>query len=147
MTAPSRAPDSSDRASLAVANDPAAIEHAEDAVVAALARHHYPRASIFAVKLSLHEALSNSFRHGHAGLPAATPVRLSYAVRAQDVELTIEDQGPGFDPAGVPDPTLEENLERGSGRGLLLIRAYMALAEHNPKGNRLRMVYRRPQKA
>jgi serine/threonine-protein kinase RsbW len=46
--------------------------------------------------------------------------------------------------SSIPDPTLDENLERGSGRGLLLIRAYMASAEYNASGNALRMVYRRP---
>jgi serine/threonine-protein kinase RsbW len=45
----------------------------------------------------------------------------------------------------VPDPTLEENLERGSGRGLLLIRAYMSRVEYNDKGNRLSMTYTRPK--
>jgi serine/threonine-protein kinase RsbW len=58
--------------------------------------------------------------------------------------MAVEDQGPGFNPDAVPDPTLEENLERGSGRGLLLIKAYMASASYNAKGNRLEMVYRRP---
>jgi serine/threonine-protein kinase RsbW len=58
--------------------------------------------------------------------------------------LAVEDQGPGFDPGSVPDPTLEENLERGSGRGLLLIRAYMASVRYNASGNRLEMIYERP---
>jgi serine/threonine-protein kinase RsbW len=45
----------------------------------------------------------------------------------------------------VPDPTLEENIERGSGRGLLLIKAYMSSATYNAKGNKLTMVYQRPR--
>jgi serine/threonine-protein kinase RsbW len=59
--------------------------------------------------------------------------------------MEVTDQGPGFDPASIPDPTLEENLERGSGRGLLLINAYMTRAEYNAKGNALRMVYTKPE--
>ena len=38
---------------------------------------------------------------------------------------SIRDEGPGFDPSGLPDPTDPANLERRSGRGLLLIRTFM----------------------
>lgn len=133
-----------DRAVLTVVNDPSAIERAEDRVVEALARFNYSRASVFAIRLSLHEAVSNGFRHGHRSLPSATPISVAFDASAEAIEITVEDQGPGFDPSSIPDPTLEENLERGSGRGLLLIRAYMSAAEYNTKGNKLRMVYRRP---
>lgn len=129
---------------LQVVNDPAAIDLAERRVIDAVAALGYPKASLFAVRLCLHEAISNAFRHGHRDLPHHTPVTLEFDARPDRVEIRIEDQGPGFDPAAVPDPTLEENLERGSGRGLLLINAYMAVAEYNPSGNALRMVYLRP---
>ena len=52
--------------------------------------------------------------------------------------------GPGFDPDAIPDPTLDENLEIPSGRGLLLMRAYMRSVEFNAVGNVVQMVYRRP---
>jgi serine/threonine-protein kinase RsbW len=133
-----------DQATLSVVNDAAAIEAAQARIVSVVERHHYPKASIFAIKLSLHEAISNAFRHGHATLAADVPVRVSYAVTNGKIMLAVEDQGPGFDPGSVPDPTLEENLERGSGRGLLLIRAYMASVRYNASGNRLEMIYERP---
>jgi len=139
--APKPAPD---QATIPVVNDAADIERAQSQVVAAIERHNYPKASIFAIKLSLHEAMSNAFRHGHAKLAATVPVKVAYKVSDNTIHLAVEDQGPGFDPKSVPDPTLDENLERGSGRGLLLIRAYMASAEYNAKGNRLEMVYERP---
>ena len=124
-------------------NDQAAIARAQDELVAALEREGYPRASLFAVRLAVHEAVTNAFVHGHRGLPDA-PVHLEYRVGPEHAEITVQDQGPGFDPAAIPDPTLDENLERGSGRGLLLIRAYMSVAEYNAAGNALRMVYKRP---
>ena len=126
-----------------VANDPAEIDRAQAQVVAVIESHHYPKAAVFAMRLSLHEAMSNAFRHGHASLPPTVPVSIWYQISDERVVLAVEDQGPGFDPRSVPDPTLEENLERGSGRGLLLIRAYMASAEYNAKGNRLQMVFDR----
>ncbi|MDX2132787.1 MAG: ATP-binding protein [Planctomycetota bacterium] len=132
------------RAALDVPHDPGAIGKAEERVLDALAAFSFPKASVFAVRLCLHEAISNAFRHGHRNLPPHTPISLRYDVSAERVEILVEDQGPGFDPGAVPDPTADENLERGSGRGLLLIRAYMASAEYNAKGNALRMVYQRP---
>ena len=52
--------------------------------------------------------------------------------------------GPGFDPSTVPDPTLDQNLEIPSGRGLMLMRAYMTAVTFNPAGNRVTMRYRKP---
>lgn len=133
-----------DQATLDVANDPASIDAVQGMIVAVIERHNYPKASIFAIKLSLHEAISNAFRHGHANLAPDLSVMVSYAVDERRILLAVQDQGPGFNPSSVPDPTLEENLERGSGRGLLLIRAYMASVRYNASGNRLEMVYERP---
>ena len=56
-----------------------------------------------------------------------------------------EDKGPGFKPEAVPDPTLDENLTIPTGRGLLLMRAYMAKVEYVGRGNRVEMVYQRPK--
>ena len=132
-----------DEATIVVANDAAEIDRAQAQIVTVIERHQFPKAAVFAIRLSLHEAMSNAFRHGHAKLPPTVPVSVWYQVSDDLVTLAVEDQGPGFDPKAVPDPTLEENLERGSGRGLLLIRAYMASAEYNQKGNRLQMVFSR----
>jgi CheY-like chemotaxis protein/anti-sigma regulatory factor (Ser/Thr protein kinase) len=55
----------------------------------------------------------------------------------------IRDEGPGFDPRNLPDPTDPANLERVSGRGLLLIRTFMDEVRHNEKGNEIVLVKRR----
>jgi serine/threonine-protein kinase RsbW len=133
-----------DEARLSVINDQEEIRRAESLLVEALERHAYSKAAIFAIRLSFNEAISNAFRHGHATLPPSLPVAFFYSVAPDHIRIEIEDQGPGFNPDDVPDPTLDENIERGSGRGLLLIRSYMASAEYNAKGNRLAMVYKRP---
>ncbi|HEX2838749.1 MAG TPA: ATP-binding protein [Phycisphaerales bacterium] len=135
------------RGTLAVVNDPRAMDEAQNRVVHFLEQQSYPKASVFALRLAMHEALMNAFKHGHKGLPPTTPVYLTYEVTHDHVDLDVEDQGPGFTPEDVPDPTLEENLERGSGRGLLLIRAYMSRVEYNKQGNKLSMTYARPKGA
>jgi len=137
-------PRNTEHASLTVANDPRAIEQAQGTVIDAAERLGYPKASVFALRLALHEAMTNAFKHGHRDLPASVPVTLRYTATPETIDLTIVDRGPGFNVQDVPDPTTDENLERGSGRGLLLIRAYMSTVEYNASGNALHMVYKRP---
>ena len=59
------------------------------------------------------------------------------------VTYSIRDEGPGFDPSTLSDPTDPSNLEKLSGRGLLLIRTFMDEVHHNPTGNEITMVKRR----
>ena len=63
-------------------------------------------------------------------------VRMSRA----EVSVTIRDQGPGFDPSTLPDPTDPANLGRIGGRGLLLIRTFMDSVTHNKTGNEITLV-------
>lgn len=123
-------------------NDGAQVQGAIQSVMDALARHGFQKTATFAVRLALEEALANAFKHGHAGLPPSTPVTLEYDVSDGGATLSVEDQGPGFQPEDVPDPTLDENLSKPSGRGLLLMRAYMARVSHNPKGNKVTFEFR-----
>jgi CheY-like chemotaxis protein/anti-sigma regulatory factor (Ser/Thr protein kinase) len=61
------------------------------------------------------------------------------AVRGTSLTVTVTDQGPGFDPTKLPDPTDPANIERGSGRGLLLIRTFFDTVTHSPRGNTITM--------
>jgi CheY-like chemotaxis protein/anti-sigma regulatory factor (Ser/Thr protein kinase) len=61
----------------------------------------------------------------------------------RDAVYVIRDEGPGFDPSTLPDPTDPSNLEKISGRGLLLIRTFMDEVHHNPIGNEITLVKRR----
>jgi serine/threonine-protein kinase RsbW len=130
-----------EKAVLHLVNTRADIERAENALLAALEQFKYPDAARFAVRLALEEALVNAFRHGHKNLPPDATVRFEFVASPSSLEMEIEDQGPGFDPAKVKDPTLDENLETPTGRGLLLMRAYMASVEYLGRGNHVRMVF------
>ncbi|NUP11396.1 MAG: response regulator [Polyangiaceae bacterium] len=59
-----------------------------------------------------------------------------------EVRYVITDQGPGFDPSTLPDPTDLTNLEKASGRGLMLIRTFMEEVSFNERGNEIRMTKR-----
>jgi CheY-like chemotaxis protein/anti-sigma regulatory factor (Ser/Thr protein kinase) len=56
------------------------------------------------------------------------------------VEYTIADEGPGFDPTSLPDPTAPENLLNTSGRGVMLMRTFMDFVRFNERGNQITMV-------
>ncbi len=137
-------PTTLDSGRLQVAHQRDQIDGAVRRVLEALNRHGYTESSRFAVRLALEEGLANAFRHGHKGLADSTAVDFEYDVGPAQLKVVIEDRGPGFDPGAVPDPTLDANLELPSGRGLMLMRAYMTSVSFNAKGNKVTMLYRKP---
>ena len=64
----------------------------------------------------------------------------------QEAKIVVTDQGPGFDPGSLPDPTDPEHIELASGRGLLLIRTFMDVVSHNASGNEITMIKKRHSK-
>lgn len=90
----------------------------------------------FGIRLALEEALVNAVKHGNRQDPNKA-VRIRYQITNQHFLIEIEDEGPGFDPDGVPDPLDPENLERPGGRGVFLMRHYMSWVQYNETGNRV----------
>jgi serine/threonine-protein kinase RsbW len=118
------------------------VESLQADVGRALHDFGYGEACTFAVRLALEEALINGFRHGNKG-DATKSVTVRCHVDAGLMQLEVQDEGEGFNPETVPDPTAEENIEIPSGRGIMLMRAYMTSVEYVPPGNCLRITYRR----
>jgi serine/threonine-protein kinase RsbW len=116
------------------------------ALLGAAERQGYPAASLFAIRLALDEALSNAFRHGNRNDPDKI-VTVECFVDRDAVQLDVADEGDGFDPEAVPDPTADENIEIPSGRGIVLMRSFMTEVTFEPPGNLVRMRYDRPRDA
>ncbi len=119
------------------------------------------------IGVALEEALLNAIYHGNLGVSSKLKeqddkifyalaserrleapyrerrVRVLVRVSHDEASFVITDEGPGFDVAGLPDPTDPEYLCRPSGRGLLLMRAFMDEVRYNPVGNRVALVKRR----
>jgi CheY-like chemotaxis protein/anti-sigma regulatory factor (Ser/Thr protein kinase) len=120
------------------------------------------------IAMALDEALTNAIIHGnlevssdlrqvddgkqYVEMIAVRKNQSPYRERRVSVRLEafpdearfmICDEGPGFDPKSLVDPTDPENLEKAGGRGLLLINAFMDSVEHNEKGNGITMVKRK----
>jgi serine/threonine-protein kinase RsbW len=74
------------------------------------------------ILIALTEAVNNAITHGNKLDPSKT-VNLNIETTANDVEFTVKDEGVGFDVDMVPDPTLPENIEKLSGRGIFLMKS------------------------
>jgi serine/threonine-protein kinase RsbW len=120
------------------------LERVHAMVGAALARFGFDEGAAFAIRLALEEAIVNGFRHGNRNDPTKA-VFFRAQIDDKAAMFEIEDQGPGFDPKAIPDPTDQFNIEMPSGRGVMLIKAYMTDVAYVPPGNKLRMTYRKPQ--
>ena len=98
----------------------------------------YIEHDVFSVRISLEEALANALLHGHRG-EAEHPIEVAWKVTDAQVDITITDQGRGYDPVTIPDPTADENLTLPSGRGLAMMRAFMDNVQVNDQGNKVTM--------
>lgn len=93
----------------------------------------------FDIRLCLEEALINAMKYGNK-LKADLKVKLNVEFTADEIQITIEDRGEGFDHKNLKDCTRENNLLRNGGRGVYLIHQLMDQVVYNAKGNRLVMI-------
>ncbi|GIU81038.1 MAG: response regulator [Acidobacteria bacterium] len=91
--------------------------------------------------VALDEAFVNAVKHGNK-FDSQKLVRITADISTKEARFVVEDEGEGFDVNAVPDPTIEENLLKSSGRGVLIIKKIMDEVSYNAKGNRLEMVKR-----
>jgi serine/threonine-protein kinase RsbW len=112
-----------------------------DWIAVAMTALGYPPRDVIGLCLALGEAILNGLRHGNGGDPSKQVV-VRYAAGPEEVLCEVEDEGPGFDPGRVPDPTAPENLEKCSGRGLLLIGHFTTWLRYHGRGNRVTLCKR-----
>ncbi|MFM7159963.1 MAG: response regulator [Planctomycetaceae bacterium] len=123
----------------------------------------FTQAECLRVGVALEEALLNAYYHGNLEISSEIRetdhheyhrlaversgqlpysdlrIRVSVTIDRQQAVYQIADEGPGFDPSTLPDPTDPANLDRPCGRGLLLMRTFMTTLEYNATGNSVRL--------
>ncbi|HEX6912300.1 MAG TPA: ATP-binding protein [Longimicrobium sp.] len=127
---------------LELPSDPGVIETAVAYLVDRLRAYAYAGSRLnLNFRVGVAEALANAMIYGNGSDPAKR-VRVEVELSAHEVALQVYDEGEGFDPTVVPDPTLPENLEGAGGRGIFLIRELMDEVRYNEPGNCVRLVLR-----
>jgi len=98
--------------------------------------------------LAVREATINAIKHGNR-MNARKKVSVLFQFDKRDVIVSVQDQGHGFDPSTMRDPTRPENIDRPNGRGFLLMRAFVDRIEVEPvrRGTVVRLIKRVPDAA
>jgi serine/threonine-protein kinase RsbW len=117
-----------------IASDPGAGRKVVRKVLAELQAQNWTQQDVFGVHLALEEALVNAIRHGNRG-DKQKRIQVSCSISLDRLRIEIRDEGPGFDPAEVPDPTDPTNILIPSGRGIMLMRTFMSRVEYSGAGN------------
>jgi serine/threonine-protein kinase RsbW len=108
-----------------------------------LAGHEATKTIRFRLRVVLSEALSNAIVRGN-GEDRSKWVDVRAELVPEAIRVSVTDEGPGFDPAAVPEPILPEQLDEAGGRGLYLIRKLVDAVQFNEQGNSICMILRRP---
>lgn len=94
--------------------------------------------ALFDIRLCVEEVVRNAITHGNNN-DKNLKVLVSYWLDGGSLIVEVEDKGTGFDLDKVPDPTIDDNIMKSSGRGVYLVRKLMDKIELNDKGNKVRL--------
>ncbi len=125
--------------SIALESRSSAVARVWEQILSEMEVRAFGEEDVFAVHLSLEEAFLNAVKHGNKS-DAGKKIIIDYSIGPTRLEISVGDEGNGFDPEFIPDPRCDENLYKAQGRGLLLIRSYMDEVMFNERGNVMRMV-------
>jgi serine/threonine-protein kinase RsbW len=125
---------------LELPNDLRAIERAVDYLIERGQEVGFNRERLrLNFRVGLTEALANAMLYGNCRDPNKR-VRIDATITPGSLSVRVTDEGRGFNPANVSDPTLPRNRTRAGGRGIFLIKKLMDEVEFNERGNSITMI-------
>lgn len=127
-------------------SDYSRMREVQEQIIAAVVANGFAEDDLFAIKLCVEEALINAIKHGNK-LDLSKHVHVRGSVSPARFEITIRDEGAGFERGEVPDPTDPSNWEKPSGRGLLLMESYMTQTKYSDHGRQILMVKEKSKSA
>ena len=111
----------------------------EHVILKEVERCGFGQEAVFAIKLALEEAMTNAVKHGNGSDPSKQ-ITVRFAVDDTRAVIIVRDEGGGFRASGVPDPTQPNRLTLPTGRGIMLMRAYMDEVSYRHDGTEVRLV-------
>ena len=108
----------------------------------ALHKFEWSENDCFAIRMAIEEALMNAIKHGNKCNPDK-PVHLVMRLTDDTFYARIKDQGCGFDPDAIRDPTTDENVDKPCGRGVMLMKNFVDSVAYNDAGNEVEMTKKR----
>lgn len=124
-----------------IPNNLPALERVRERILEEIGRCGFGEQDTFGIALALTEALGNSYEHGNR-LDPGKRITVRYRVSCTAATIEIQDEGDGFDPGLVPDPTDDAHLCRESGRGIQLMKAFLDDVQYSRRGNLVRLTQR-----
>ena len=121
------------------------VEEVATAIAGIIKSSEFEEEAAFGIDLAVREAVTNAVLHGNSG-DESKFIEVILKSSPDYIEIRVHDQGEGFNPQEVPDPTQEENLLRTNGRGIFFMRNFMDEVDWliNPEGGTtVRMVKRK----
>jgi serine/threonine-protein kinase RsbW len=118
------------------------VDQAEDIVLRLATAMGFDEDDLHRIGIAVRECMVNAVVHGNR-YHSRKKVHLTVSRTAERLEIVIGDEGGSFDASKLPDPLAEENLLRQSGRGLLMMKAFMdefQVRPRKPQGTEVRMV-------
>ena len=115
------------------------IKKASSKILEAVKPYNLDEGKLYDIRLSVEEAVRNAMAHGNSN-DAKASVKVKYWIKDANLIIEVEDEGAGYDHGSLPDPTEDDNIMKGSGRGVYLIRRLMDEVKFNEAGNSIKMV-------
>lgn len=122
-----------------IANDSHLLKAVSNKLIQQLKENGVQEEIIFDIHVGFEEALRNAMIHGNQQ-DSEKKVLVETEVTGESVTILVEDEGEGFEPGELPDPTHGDNLLRESGRGVYLIKHLMDEVRYENGGRRVIMV-------
>lgn len=122
-----------------IPSDSGHIKKASVKILNSLKKLNLDKDTLFDIRLCLEEAIINAIKYGNKRKKDLS-VEISYSISGGRLEVTICDEGKGFDYNSIPDPRSRKNILKQGGRGLFLIRNLMDEVRFNDKGNQIKMI-------
>lgn len=113
-----------ERTSFTLASTLATVDRVEHEAEAFAKRFGFDEDEVCNIAMAVREATVNAVVHGN-GYSGNKEVAVVFEATETNLCFRVADQGSGFDPTAIPDPLAPENILRGSGRGVFLMRAFM----------------------